>query len=34
MKTEYAEKGGCLQRDGVEDKEYAEKDDYHTNLDF
>lgn len=24
MKTEYAEKGGCLQRNGVEDKEYAE----------
>ena len=24
MKTEYAEKGGCLQRDSVEHKEYAE----------
>ena len=24
MKTEYIEKDGCLQRDGVEHKEYAE----------
>ena len=24
MKTEYAEKGGCLQRDSVEHEEYAE----------
>ena len=24
MKTECAEKGGCLQRDSVEHKEYAE----------
>ena len=24
MKTEYAGKGGCLQRDSVEHKEYAE----------
>ena len=24
MKTEYAENGGCLQRDSVEHKEYAE----------
>ena len=24
MKTEYTKKGGCLQRDSVEHKEYAE----------